>query len=64
MAISTLESRRRLLKALLKDSNINPEVSELPVLPIKSDRIVSSEFPPTAQKFKALLKAGKMRHGK
>ncbi len=62
MAISRLESRRRQLKALQKDTQFNPEVSTLPVLPVGSERVVTSEFPLTTQKYKAFLKAAKTRY--
>jgi hypothetical protein len=63
MAISRIESRRRLVNALKRDSQFNPEVSDLPVLPVSSAKLVTTEFPPTTQKYKALLKASKSRHG-
>ncbi|MDF2867449.1 MAG: hypothetical protein K0S11_919 [Gammaproteobacteria bacterium] len=64
MAMSRLESRRRQLKALQKDTQFNPEVSDLPVLPVGSEKVIVSEFPPTTQKYKAFLKAAKARYKK
>lgn len=64
MAISTLESRRRQMRALQRDTQLNPEVSAQPVLPAGSETIVTSEFPPTTEKYKAFLKAAKERYKK